>query len=554
MRKAGMPRRRIELFDTTLRDGGQTAGISFSAGDKVRIAHRLADFGIDWIEGGWPGASPKDDEFFSQMRDRRWSRSRLVAFGSTARPGGKAEADAGLCSIVESGADAACIFGKAWTLHVTRALGIGLEENLDLVRESIAYLKQHFPAVFFDAEHFFDGFNADEAYAVSVLQAAHEAGADALVLCDTNGGSIPYRIAEVVTAMLKRFDGATIGIHTHNDCELAVANALAAARVGANHVQGTINGIGERCGNANLISIIPNLQLKMGLDCGISAEKMKELRALSDFVNEMANRLPWRHQPYVGLNAFAHKGGIHVSAIRKASMLYEHIAPELVGNTQRIMVSDQAGRSNVIFKSAELDLGEKLDAGDPAVAKVVAHVKRMEHQGYAFEGAEASFHLLFLKALNRFRHYFELEGFRVIDEKHGHEGRPQAEATVMITVGGKFSHTAALGNGPVNAMDNALRAALIGHYPSLAEMRLSDYKVRVLTTTEATRANVRVLIESTDGRRKWGTVGVSTNVIDASYQALVDAIEYKLLLDKVPPPTEPDVQQVSADADARRET
>jgi len=538
MQNPDMPKRHIELFDTTLRDGGQTAGINFSAGDKKRIAHRLADFGMDWIEGGWPGASPKDDDFFRLMRDRSWGRSRLVAFGSTARPGRQACDDKGLHKLLDCGADAVCIFGKAWDLHATKALGITPEENVELVRNSVAFLKEHTGTVFFDAEHFFDGFNADSAYAVSVLDAAHEAGADALVLCDTNGGNIPYRVAEVVTVMLERFAGTSIGIHTHNDCELGVANALAAARVGANQVQGTINGVGERCGNANLISIIPDLQLKMGLDCGVSSEKMKELRALSDFVNEMANRLPWRHQPYVGLSAFAHKGGIHVSAVRKASQLYEHISPEAVGNSQRIMVSDQAGRSNVIFKTAEMELGEKLDVNDPAVAEVVAHVKQMENQGYAFEGAEASFHLLFLKALGRFRHYFELEGFRVIDEKHGHEGKPQAEATVMITVGGKFSHTAALGNGPVNAMDNALRAALAGHYPGLEGMRLSDYKVRVLTTTEATRANVRVLIESTDGRHKWSTVGVSTNVIDASYQALVDAIEYKLLLDKVPPPAE----------------
>jgi len=536
MPNPGMPMRRITLFDTTLRDGGQTAGINFSAEDKRRIAHKLADFGMDWIEGGWPGASPKDDQFFELMRDRDWSHSRLVAFGSTARPGRKAEGDKGLRKLVESGADAVCIFGKAWDVHVSKALGISLEENLELVRDSVAFLKQHFPTVFFDAEHFFDGYNADSAYAVSVLEAARDAGADALVLCDTNGGNIPYRVAEVVTAMLDCFPETTIGIHAHNDSELAVANTLAAARVGANHVQGTVNGIGERCGNANLISVIPDLQFKMGLDCGIGSEQMKDMRTLSDFVNEMANRLPWRHQPYVGLNAFAHKGGIHVSAIRKSSKLYEHVSPEAVGNEQRIMVSDQAGRSNVIFKTAEMELGEKLDPKDPAVAEVVTRVKEMESQGYAFEGAEASFHLMFLKALKKFRHYFELEGFRVIDEKHGHEGEAQAEATVMITVGGKFSHTASLGNGPVNAMDNALRAALLGHYPSLEDMRLSDYKVRVLSTDAATQANVRVLIESTDGKRKWGTVGVSTNVIDASYQALVDAIEYKLILDKVPPP------------------
>jgi 2-isopropylmalate synthase len=529
-------KRRILTFDTTLRDGAQTAGINFSAEDKYRIAHRLAEFGIDYIEGGWPGASPKDDRFFELMRNRSWSHSQLVAFGSTARPGHHARHDKGLARLISSGADAACIFGKSWDMHVTKALEISLEENLTLIHESVQELKKHFPLVFFDAEHFFDGFNADPDYAMKVLEAASSAKADSLVLCDTNGGNIPYRIAEVVSEVIKRFPGITIGIHAHNDCELAVANTIAAARVGANLVQGTINGIGERCGNANLVSVIPNLQLKMGMDCGISAERLRELKNLSNFVNEMANRLPWRHQPYVGQHAFAHKGGIHVSAIRKASELYEHIPPEVVGNVQRVVVSDQAGRSNVIFKTAETALGEKLDPNDPAVAAIVAHVKELENMGYAFDGAEGSFHLLFLKALKRFRHYFELEGFRVIDVKHGHEGKPQAEATVMVTVGDKFAHTASLGNGPVNAIDRALRAALLDFYPSLKDLRLIDYKVRVLSTSKATEAAVRVLIESTDGKRKWGTVGVSANIIDASYQALVDAIEYKLTLDKVPPP------------------
>jgi len=531
--------RRIQLLDTTLRDGSQTAGINFSAEDKMRIAHRLADFGIDYIEGGWPGASPKDDHFFKLMRNRSWKQSRLAAFGSTAHPGKRVCEDKGLTRLIASGADAACIFGKGWDLHVQKALGIDLSENLDLVHDSIGYLKQHFPTVFFDAEHFFDGFKANPEYAMQVLEAAVSAGADALVLCDTNGGNIPFLVATVVSDVLKKFPDTTIGIHTHNDCELAVANTIAAVRVGASHVQGTINGIGERCGNANLVSVIPNLCLKMGLDCGIDAERLKGLRSLSAYVNEMANRLPWRHQPYVGQHAFSHKGGIHVSAIRKASVLYEHIHPELVGNRQHVMVSDQAGRSNVIFKTAEMRLGKKLDANDPVVAGIVAHVKQLEDMGYAFEGAEASFHLLFLKALKRFNHYFELEGFRVIDDKQGHEGKPQSEATVMVTVGGKFAHTASLGNGPVNAIDRALRAALRDFYPSLKAMRLIDYKVRVLTTTKATEAVVRVLIESTDGRRKWGTVGVSTNIIDASYQALVDAIEYKLTLDEILPPEDP---------------
>ena len=528
--------RRIELFDTTLRDGAQTAGINFSAEDKRRVANRLAEFGMDWVEGGWPGSSPKDDQFFELMRDRQWSKSGLVAFGSTARPGQPVEQDMGLANLVASGADAVCIFGKSWDRHVSEALAIPLEQNVELVQASVAHLKKHFERVMFDGEHFFDGYTANPEYAMQVLAAAAEGGADTLVLCDTNGGTIPYRIAEVTSAVLERFPGVTVGIHAHNDCEMAVANSLAAARVGANQVQGTINGIGERCGNANMVSIIPTLQLKMGLDCGVEPEQMQQLASLSRYVNEMANRLPWQHQPYVGQNAFAHKGGIHVSAIRKSSELYEHIDPALVGNVQRVLVSDQAGKSNVIVKLSKMGLDTEVDAGDPVVAEVVNRVKEMEAQGFAYEGAEASFQLLMLRALKRFRHHFDLDGYRVIDEKQGHDGERQSEATVQVHVGEKFAHTAALGNGPVNAMDNALRAALLDFYPSLADLRLIDYKVRVLTTHQATEAAVRVLIESTDGKRKWGTVGVSTDMIDASYQALMDAIEYKLLVDGVPPP------------------
>jgi len=530
----------VQIFDTTLRDGGQTAGINFSAEDKKRIANHLAEFGIQWIEGGWPGASPKDDLFFELMRDRKWCASKLVAFGSTARPGNCAKSDPGLQKLIQSGADAACIFGKTWPLHVSKALGISKEDNLKLVFDSIQFLKQKFETVFFDAEHFFDGYNADKSYAIEVLDAAHRAGADTLVLCDTNGGNIPYRIAEVVTAMLEKFPDNSIGIHTHNDCELAVANSLAAARVGAKHIQGTINGIGERCGNANLISIIPDLQLKMEIDCGISPEQLQQLGALSRFVNEMANRLPWKHQPFVGLNAFAHKGGIHVSAIRKASELYEHISPDLVGNQQKVMLSDQAGKSNVLVKLDNMELDHGLNPEDPAIAEALKQVKELEAQGYTYEAAEASFQLLLLKATDQFQHYFELEAFRVIDEKHGHEGAAHSEASVRITVGDKSAHTASPGNGPINAMDSALRAALSDFYPNLSTLRLTDFKVRVLSTREATRAGVRVLIESTDGTRKWSTVGVSTNMIDASYQALVDSIEYKLLLDKTPfPKTSP---------------
>jgi len=526
---------RVQIFDTTLRDGGQTAGITFSAEDKLRIAERLAAFGVDYIEGGWPGASPKDDRFFELARERSWKRTKLVAFGSTARPGGAPSRDAGLKRLVASGADAVCIFGKSWELHVSKALGITLDENLALVHDSVRFLKRHFEQVFFDAEHFFDGFAANPEYALAVLDAAAAAGAEALILCDTNGGTLPFATGAVVRKIVERFPELTIGIHTHNDSEVGVANALMAVEAGARQVQGTINGIGERCGNANLTSIIPCLVLKMGLDCGIDRERLVELKGISDFVNEMANRLPWRHQPFVGLNAFAHKGGIHVSAVRKLARLYEHVPPESVGNQQRITVSDQAGRSNVLVMAAKTGFGLKLDASDPAVAELVAEVKSLEDQGFAFEAAEASFHLMLLRAKGKLRHFFTLEGFRVIDEKRGDDGAPQAEATVMLRVGKKFAHTASLGNGPVNAMDKALRAALQDFYPSLKEFRLVDYKVRVLSTIAATEAAVRVLIESTDGERKWTTVGVSTNIIDASYQALLDAIEYKLMLDEVRP-------------------
>jgi 2-isopropylmalate synthase len=528
---------RIELFDTTLRDGSQTAGINFSSADKVRIAHRLAEFGVDWIEGGWPGASPKDTRFFELMRDRNWPHTRLVAFGSMARPGTSAAEDVGLRHLVESGADAACVFGKSWDLHVTKALGISLAENLALIHDTIHWLKSQLPVVFFDAEHFFDGYRDNPDHAVDVLKAAHDAGADGLVLCDTNGGTIPQTIAAVVASVVERFPTTTVGIHAHNDSELAVANSVAAAGAGATMIQGTINGIGERCGNANLVSIIPTLQLKMGLDCGIDAAKLRQLGSLSRFVNEMANRLPWQHQPFVGLNAFAHKGGIHVSAIRKDARLYEHIDPALVGNERLILVSDQAGKSTVQLKMAEMGLDIDLNPDDPGVREAIRRVKELEHRGFAYEGAEASFQLLLLKAMQRFNRYFELDSFRVVDEKHDHEQEPVSEVSVSLHVGQSITATSARGNGPVNAMDNALREALIPFYPGLSSMRLTDFKVRVLTTNEATRATVRVLIESTDGIAKWGTVGVSPNMVDASYQALADAIEYKLLLDKATPPS-----------------
>jgi 2-isopropylmalate synthase len=525
----------IELFDTTLRDGSQTAGINFSLEDKVRIAERLADFQLGWIEGGWPGASPKDTEFFERMRQRQWTKTKLIAFGSMARPGKSATEDLGLRHLVDSGADGVCVFGKSWDLHVNKALGISLPENLDLIQDTISWLKEQLPTVFFDAEHFFDGYRDNPEYALEVLKAAQSAGADGLVLCDTNGGSIPSQVAATVAEVVRHCPGVLIGIHAHNDSELAVANSVAATEAGARMVQGTINGIGERCGNANLVSIIPILQLKMGLDCGVDRERLKQLSSLSRFVNEMANRQPWPYQPFVGHNAFAHKGGIHASAVQKESRLYEHLDPEQVGNDRLILISDQAGKSSVQLKMAEMGFDVAQDANDPAIRTAINRVKELENRGFAYEGAEASFQLLLLKAMKRFAPYFELKEFRVIDERHGDQDAPMSEVSVTLRVGEEITSTSARGNGPVNAMDNALREALLPFYPGLASMRLTDFKVRVLTTNQATRATVRVLIESTDGHAEWGTVGVSANMVDASYQALADAIQFKLMIDKTAP-------------------
>ena len=525
----------IELFDTTLRDGSQTAGINFSLEDKVRIAERLADFQIGWIEGGWPGASPKDTEFFERMRQRQWAKTKLIAFGSMARPGKSASEDPGLRHLVDSGADGACVFGKSWGLHVTKALGISFSENLDLIEDTIRWLKEQLPSVFFDAEHFFDGYRENPEYALEVLKAAHSAGADGLVLCDTNGGSIPSQVAATVADVIRHCPDVLVGIHAHNDSELAVANSVAAMEAGARMIQGTMNGIGERCGNANLVSIIPILQLKMGFNCGIDSERLKQLASLSRFVNEMANRQPWPYQPFVGHNAFAHKGGIHASAVQKESRLYEHLDPEWVGNDRLILISDQAGKSSVQLKMAEMGFDVARDANDPAIRTAINRVKELENRGFAYEGAEASFQLLLLKAMNRFTPFFELKAFKVIDERHGDQDAPISEVSVTLLVGEEITSTTARGNGPVNAMDNALREALLPFYPALASMRLTDFKVRVLTTNQATRATVRVLIESTDGHAEWGTVGVSANMVDASYQALADAIQFKLMTDKTVP-------------------
>lgn len=517
-----------EIYDTTLRDGAQTEEISFSVEDKLRILKKLDELGIHYIEGGWPGAIPKDGEFFRRARRIKLENSALVVFGSTRRPGIKAENDPGLKNLLLSKCDIITIVGKSWLLHVKEALNVSPEENIDMIHDSIYFLKKHVPRVFFDAEHFFDGFKDNNEYSLKILQAAKSAGADCLVLCDTNGGSMPWEVQDIVSNVGKKMD-AKIGIHCHNDSGTAVANSLAAVLAGATQVQGTINGIGERCGNANLSTIIPDLKFKLNVK-SIDEDKIKNIREVSAFISELANLPPDRHQPYVGDSAFAHKGGLHASGIARNPRTYEHIDPSLVGNQRRIVVSEQSGKSNIISKLQKFGLKGK--EVDEVAKKILKTVKQMEHFGYHYEGADASFEILVKKALNKHRKFFKLKGFRVIDEKHREGQKPYAEATIMVDVGGKIEHTAAVGNGPVNALDNALRKALEKFYPSLATVKLLDYKVRVLTAQKGTEASVRVLIESGDGKEEWGTVGVSENIIEASWIALVDSIEYKLMKDE----------------------
>jgi 2-isopropylmalate synthase len=517
--------RKIQIYDTTLRDGAQSEDISFSVEDKLRITERLDDLGIHYIEGGWPGSNPRDIEYFKKAMKLKLENSRLVAFGSTHRPKKKPAKDETLAALIASGVDTVTIFGKTWDFHVIEALKVPLEENLAIIHDSVAYLKKKVGTVFFDAEHFFDGYINNPEYAMKCLGAAVEGGADCLVLCDTNGGTMTSALADIVKKIKKGFR-TPLGIHGHNDGDCAVANSIAAVEAGVGQVQGTINGLGERCGNANLISIIPNLQVKLGMSC-ISPQQMMKLRDVSRFVNEIGNISHFKRQPFTGDSAFAHKAGIHVSAIRKRPETYEHIRPELVGNSQRVLVSDLAGRSNILRKAEEF--GIRIAADSVQLQTIVTNLKELESQGFQFEGAEASFELMMKKELGLHRRFFDLIGFRVIIEKRKEGEEPLSEATIMLRVGGHVEHTAATGKGPVNALDNALRKALDAFYPQLKEVRLHDYKVRVLTAGRGTTARVRVLIESGDREHQWGTVGVSENIIEASYQALVDSIEYKLL-------------------------
>ncbi len=519
---------RVWLYDTTLRDGTQAEDVSFLVADKIRIAQKLDELGIDYIEGGWPGSNPKDIAFFKDVRKVRLNHAKIAAFGSTRRAKVTPDKDNNIRTLVQAEPDVVTIFGKTWDFHVHEALRISLEENLELVNDSLAYLKQHVGEVIYDAEHFFDGYKANPDYAIKTLEAAAQAKVDCIVLCDTNGGSMPFEVSEIVKIVRKRIK-TPLGIHTHNDGECAVANSLAAVESGVVHVQGTINGFGERCGNANLCSIIPALKLKMGREC-VSDEQLRSLRQVSRTIYELANLVPSKHQAYVGNSAFAHKGGVHVSAIQRHPETYEHIRPEKVGNVTRVLVSDLSGRSNILAKAEEFNVN--LDSKDPITLEILERIKELENQGFQFEGAEASFELLMRRALGTLRSYFSVIGFRVIDTKRHEDEMPSSEATVQVKVGGKIEHTAAEGNGPVNALDHALRKALEQFYPHLREMKLYDYKVRVLPAGKGTASMIRVLIESGDKNGRWGTVGVSDNIIDASYQALVDALQYKLLRDQ----------------------
>lgn len=524
--------KKIGIYDTTLRDGCQSEDVSLAVEDKLRIAERLDDLGVDYIEGGWPGSNPRDAAFFTEVKRLRLRHAKIVAFGSTRRHGVKAAADRNLQLILRAGTAAACVVGKTWDLHVRDALRIPLKANLEILHDTIAYLKKNLDEVIFDAEHFFDGYALNPDYAIACLRAVEAAGVDVICLCDTNGGRLPEEVGATVRAARAAVE-SPLGIHCHNDAEVAVANTIAAVRNGATQVQGTINGLGERCGNANLISIIANLQLKLGYEC-VPPDKIKTLRETSRLVYELANITPHPRQAYVGRSAFAHKAGLHVSGIQRNVHTYEHIDPSQVGNDRRVLLSELSGRANILYKIREFGLGAELNPEQ--IDKLLEELKRLEGVGYTFDGADASFELLMLHTLGLAEDHFNFVSFRVFDDKWHEDQAPFSEAVVVIEgPDGQRTRTSAIGNGPVNALDSALRTALLPYYPGLARMQLVDYKVRVLDDGAGTGARVRVLIESTDGSRQWGTVGLSSNVVEASWQALVDSVEFKLHKDKVKP-------------------
>jgi len=520
---------RIYIYDSTLRDGAQARGIDFTVADKQAIARELDKLGVDTIEGGWPGANPNDDMFFASPP--KFRHAALAAFGMTRRAGRSAENDPGLRALLESAAPSICLVGKAWDRQVEKTLGISRKENQRMISDSLTFFVKKKRETLFDAEHFFDGYKSNPEFALEMVKAAYDAGCRWVVLCDTNGGTLPHDIERIVAEVVKHIPGAQLGIHCHNDTENAVANSLSAVRAGVRQVQGTLNGIGERCGNANLISIIPNLMLKMGYKTGIAKEKLVHLTEVSRFLDDRLNRTANTHAAYVGSAAFAHKGGLHVSAMAKDSTSYEHIDPALVGNQRTILVSDKAGKSNIIERLAQM--GIVLDTDHPGIAELVSEVKQRETQGYAYEGAEASFELLVRSRLQHFTEFFTVHKFRVLDERRWNAKRQLvtvSEATIKVEVGGEEIMAVAEGNGPVNALDTALRKALVKQYPKVKDITLTDYKVRILTPQDGTKALTRVMIESRDGKgRIWNTIGVSPNIIDASFNALHDAITYKLL-------------------------
>ncbi len=518
----------VKLYDTTLRDGSQRERLSFSVTDKLKITRELDKLGIHYIEGGFPGSNPKDTEFFKRVRDLKLKNAKIIAFGSTRRKNIKAEDDFNLKALVASSAAGACIVGKCWKIHVERALRTTPEENLNMIADSVAYLKKNGLEVFFDAEHFFDGYKDDPDYAMATLKAAEDAGADWLVPCDTNGGTMPFEIKDIIESVMQKVK-TPIGIHTHNDSECAVANSIIAVQAGATQVQGTINGYGERCGNANLCSVIPALQLKLGIEV-VSPEQLKLLTEVSNFVSEIANLSPYPHQAYVGYSAFAHKAGLHTSAVEREKKGYAHVDPGLVGNIQRVVVSELAGRSTIVLKAQEL--GIDLSEEPHKVNDILNRIKGLEHVGYHFEAADASLEIFLRKSLGIHSQFFKLKRFRVIMEKR-EDGKVASEATIKLEVGGKTVIETAEGNGPVNALDAALRKAIESVYPAIADIELNDFKVRVLDEKKGTAAITRVLIESGDGQKTWGTIGVSENIIEASWQALVDSIEYGLMHKKV---------------------
>jgi 2-isopropylmalate synthase len=518
----------VTIYDTTLRDGTQGEGISFSSADKVRIAERLDAFGVHYVEGGWPGSNPKDMEFFSAAAGRKFKHARIAAFGSTRRARTKCKDDPQIDMLVKAQTPVVTMVGKTWSLHVREVIRTSPEENLAMIGDSVRYFKAMGKEVIYDAEHFFDGYKDDPRYSLATLQAAQDAGVDMVVLCDTNGGSMPGEIARITAEVVKAMKCA-VGIHTHNDSGVGVANALAAVEAGATQVQGTMNGYGERTGNCNLTTVIPCLVLKMGVPC-ISKENVRHLRELSLFIDDLANVRPDIRQPFVGATAFAHKGGIHVNAVEKVARSYEHIEPESVGNRRRVLVSDLSGRSNILMKAHEL--GMDLSKDTPQVREILQQLKQQEHAGYEYEAADGSFHILVQKLLKKHRPFFKLLAYRVIMDRHGAGDHHIVEASVKLDVNGEIVHTVAEGDGPVNALDNALRAALMKFYPSIRQVQLVDYKVRIIDSAAGTAAKTRVIIESTDGADTWGTVGVHDNIIEASWEALVDSVEYKLFKDE----------------------